>query len=104
MQGEYVLPSSTTVPRSVKPVPKVGGKEASRPNNPFEEGAGRWRLQVRDLTRVMGTLGRNIGCVLGADVLDLRMTAGIRAGRDAWHLCEQWAPGSQGITACPSGQ
>lgn len=46
VQGEYVLPSSTTLPRSVKPVPRAAGKEASKASNPFEEGAGRWRLQV----------------------------------------------------------
>ena len=46
VQGEYVLPSSTTLPRSVKPGPRTAGQAASRASNPFEEGAGRWRLQV----------------------------------------------------------
>ncbi|CAL8466123.1 g5659 [Coccomyxa elongata] len=51
VQGEYVIPSSATIPRSAADMALVQGSAAAQDPNttslaPFETGGGRWRLQV----------------------------------------------------------
>ena len=47
MQGEYVIPSSATIPRSAADVALGGQGTPRKALSPFETDTGRWRVQVQ---------------------------------------------------------
>ena len=47
VQGEYVIPSSATIPRSAADVALGGQGAPRRALSPFESDTGRWRVQVQ---------------------------------------------------------